>query len=80
MRRVLRRAPTNHIKGTCKCAQRCHCFSQRIRPHAWERNGYAAAEKGWQLRVANADTGPYEKKPWKRQTCTGATPALKNAL
>lgn len=57
-------------------------FIDRIRGalNAWERNGYAAAEKGWQLRVADADTGPYEKKPWKRQTRTGATPALKNVL
>ncbi|WP_256982271.1 trypsin-like peptidase domain-containing protein [Caballeronia sordidicola] len=57
-------------------------FIDRIRGalNAWERNGYAKAESGWQARVANAESGPYEKKPWKRQTRTGAPPKLQNVL
>lgn len=57
-------------------------FIDRIRGalNAWERNGYAAADKGWQDRVERAAKGAYEEKPWKRQTRSGAVPQLKNVL
>ncbi|MBI0326969.1 reverse transcriptase domain-containing protein [Burkholderia plantarii] len=57
-------------------------FIDRIRGalNAWERNDYAAAEKGWQDRVQKASAGAYEKKPWKRQTRGSAVPKLKNVL
>lgn len=57
-------------------------YVDRIRGalNAWERNGYDKAEAGWQARVAATQNGPYEKKPWKRQTRTGASPQLKNVL
>lgn len=48
--------------------------------NAWERHGYKAAEDGWQARVKKAASGPYEKKPWKRQTRHGTVPKLKNVL
>lgn len=57
-------------------------FIDRIRGalNAWERNGYDAAEKGWQERIGKTANGPYEKKPWKRQTRSGGAPKLKNVL
>lgn len=57
-------------------------FIDRIRGalNAWEKYGYDQANKTWQTRVTAAATGAYEKKPWKRQTRTGLTPALKNVL
>lgn len=57
-------------------------FIDRIRGalHAWEKHGYAAADKVWIERVTSATTGAYEKKPWKRQTRRGQIPALKNVL
>jgi len=57
-------------------------FIDRIRGalHAWEKYGYNAAEKEWSERVAKAATGPYEKKPWKRQVRRGRMPKLKNVL
>ena len=57
-------------------------FIDRIRGalHAWEKYGYAAADKQWNDRVTNALTGAYEKKPWRRQTRRGKTPELKNVL
>lgn len=57
-------------------------FIDRIRGalNAWERNGYEAAEQGWQDRVINGAKGPYEKRPWKRQTRGRVIPKLKNVL
>ncbi|RBB31838.1 RNA-directed DNA polymerase [Burkholderia reimsis] len=57
-------------------------FIDRIRGalHAWEKYGYDAAEKAWSERVEKATTGPYEKKPWKRQMRRGRLPKLKNIL
>ncbi|RSK71173.1 RNA-directed DNA polymerase [Burkholderia pseudomallei] len=57
-------------------------FIDRVRGalRAWETYGYENAEKVWHARVAAAATGPYEKKPWKRQTRAGGPPALKNVL
>ena len=57
-------------------------FIDRIRGalHAWEKHGYAAADKVWNERMAAATTGAYEKKPWKRQTRRGRVPELKNVL
>jgi RNA-directed DNA polymerase len=57
-------------------------FIDRIRGalNAWERNGYDAAENGWREMVTKAASGPYERKPWKRQTRGGSVPKLKNVL
>ncbi len=57
-------------------------FIDRIRGalNAWERNGYNAAEDGWRERVIKTTSRPYEQKPWKRQTRSGAVPRLKNIL
>ena len=57
-------------------------FVDRIRGalNAWEKYGYAAADKQWKDRVTKAATGAYEKKPWKRQTRRGKVPELKNVL
>ncbi|WP_322019408.1 reverse transcriptase domain-containing protein [Paraburkholderia tropica] len=57
-------------------------FIDRIRGalNAWEKHGYENAEKVWHARVTATTTGPYEKKPWKRQTRAGVPPALKNVL
>lgn len=57
-------------------------FIDRIRGalHAWEKYGYAAADKQWNDRITKAATGSYEKKPWKRQTGRGKVPELKNVL
>ncbi|WP_260432258.1 reverse transcriptase domain-containing protein [Burkholderia sp. Bp9140] len=57
-------------------------FIDRVRGalHAWEKYDYAAASKVWSDRVVAASTGPYEKKPWKRQTRSGKVPELKNVL
>ncbi|MCW0163712.1 reverse transcriptase domain-containing protein [Burkholderia pseudomallei] len=57
-------------------------FIDKIRGalHAWDRYGYAAAQAAWEQRVTNGTTLAYAKRPWKRQTRTGQTPALKNVL
>lgn len=57
-------------------------FIDRIRGalNAWERNGYAAAEKGWQDRIAASTSLSYEQKPWKRQYQSGRVAKLKNVL
>lgn len=57
-------------------------FIDRIRGalHAWERHGYAAADKVWNESVTAARSGAYEKKPWKRQTRRAQVPDLKNVL
>ena len=48
--------------------------------NAWERNGYAAAEKGWQDRIAASASLSYEQKAWKRQYRSGRVAMLKNVL
>ncbi|GGW86702.1 hypothetical protein GCM10011450_15780 [Advenella faeciporci] len=57
-------------------------FIDRIRGalNAWERNGYEAAEQGWQDRVIIGGKVPYEKVLWKRQTRSRVVPKLKNVL
>lgn len=57
-------------------------FIDRIRGalHAWEKYGYDAAQAKWEERVSQGASLAYEKRPWKRQTRTGSTPALKNVL
>ncbi|ESH86924.1 hypothetical protein B551_0224925 [Cupriavidus sp. HPC(L)] len=57
-------------------------FIDRIRGalNAWERNGYAAAQKGWQDRIAASASHAYEERPWKRQYRSGGTAELKNVL
>lgn len=56
-------------------------FVDRIRGalHAWDVHGYDLAQAAWEMRVKNAASGLYEKRPWKRQT-RGGVPALKNVL
>jgi RNA-directed DNA polymerase len=57
-------------------------FIDRIRGalNAWERNGYAATQKGWQDRIAASASLSYEQKPWKRQYRSGGVAELKNVL
>lgn len=57
-------------------------FIDRIRGalNAWERNGYAAAEKGWQDRIAASASLSYEQQPWRRQYRSGHIAKLKNVL
>jgi RNA-directed DNA polymerase len=57
-------------------------FIDRIRGalNAWSKHGYDKAQLGWQARVVGARGGPLEKRPWSRQTRTGAIPQLKNVL
>ncbi|VVE13773.1 hypothetical protein PHO31112_02765 [Pandoraea horticolens] len=44
-------------------------FIDRIRGalNAWERNGYAKTQQGWQDRIAASENLPVDQKPWKRQ-------------
>jgi RNA-directed DNA polymerase len=57
-------------------------FIDRIRGalHAWEKHGYTSAQAAWQSRVVAGQTQAYELRPWRRQTRTGAIPALKRVL
>ncbi|VVE05532.1 hypothetical protein PIN31009_02345 [Pandoraea iniqua] len=57
-------------------------YIDRIRGalNAWERNDYAAAQKGWEARIAASTTLLYEQKPWKRQYRSGGIAELKNVL
>lgn len=57
-------------------------FINKIRGalHAWETFGYDKAQAEWEKRIVDAAAGPYEQKPWKRQTRARVTPELKNVL
>lgn len=57
-------------------------FIDKIRGalHAWEKHGYDSAQASWEQRVVDAPAMDYEQRPWKRQSRTGKTPALKNIL
>jgi S1-C subfamily serine protease len=57
-------------------------FIDRIRGalNAWERNGYAKTQKGWQDRIAASANLPVDQKPWKRQYRSGGVAELKNVI
>lgn len=48
--------------------------------NAWERNGYAKTQKGWQDRIAASANLPVDQKPWKRQYRSGGIAELKHVL
>lgn len=57
-------------------------FIDRIRGalNAWERNGYAKTQKGWEDRIAASANLPVDQKPWKRQYRSGGAAEVKNVL
>lgn len=57
-------------------------FINRVRGalHAWDRHGYENAQQKWALMAMEGGKLEYGKRPWKRQTRTGAFPELRNVL